>query len=142
MLVEAAISIPSFLLVVGGMIDYGIAIRENSVIASAARAGARAAASLTISDSTFIRVVACQSARNFLAESNLSPAKFLVITEPATVPAPVPPDPTILPNAIKVTVQHIDPPWYLYFRKTYRGSATSIFMTESGESVDEVETCV
>lgn len=131
--VEAMITLPLLLLVSGGMFDFGLLIRQHGVIATAARAGARGAASVTNTNSTLIMTVACQSARNYLADSKLDAADFEVLVRPveiawsATMPKR---------NAVSVTVRHMGSKWYVFYRNAYRASSTSIFLTESGGSPD------
>lgn len=113
-LLELAIFLPLILLIIAGVVDYGFALREIQVISSAAREGARIAAtharlhpvscndakapesgircdtasstSLTIGAGDSVAIAAKKGACGFVRNSGLDPAEWVVKSK---VPAPV-----------------------------------------------------
>ena len=123
--VELAIFLPVLLLIIAGVVDYGFALREVQVIASAAREGARIAAShsrvnkvpcsdkkspvtgvacdgtLKIANTDPVDVTAKKSACSFIRTSGLTSTDWLVT---AAVPAPVIEDATAF-DVVTVSIE-------------------------------------
>ncbi len=142
---EAVLAVPVLLLIAGGIIDYGLVLRENAVIVSAARAGARAAAGATITDgqnysdgpNVFLCVLAKQASKKFLSESGLSSDDFRIEATAELIDAGLDEGGSLIElPGIRVTVGHEQPRWFFMWRNATQVSSSNIFATESGSTPD------
>lgn len=144
--VETLFCVPILLLIAGGSIDYGMVLRENAVVVSAARAGARAAAATRLGEmqdysvnygnppNVFLCVVAKQTARKFLRDGRLNPDNFDVEVAPQDIDVEIAGDGVGPAAGVRVTVRHRAPRWFLFWRNATQASASSVFVTESASA--------
>ena len=137
-MVQFAIALPVLITLLGGVIDLGEIIRENTVIVSGARAGARAAATLNSSSTTeWLKAVAEDSARQYISQAGLDPKKYVVTACNETVDVgSLDSGLTDRRNAVRVTVKVAKPRWYFLPQNATGGEASSLFVTESGLAVE------
>jgi Flp pilus assembly protein TadG len=138
-IVQFAIVLPILILIMAGIVDYGLVLRENTIMVASARAGARSAATLqaAATNPDWLEAVATDGARQYLVNAGLRAARFNftacatgidVNTDPTA-----PPD---LKQAIRVTVATKNPRWYFLPQNATSGRSSSVFLVESDMAVN------
>ena len=126
-LLELAMVLPIVMLCMGGVIDYGMILRENAVMAVSARVAARTAAGQLDSTGLYLCQLAKSTAAESLRAAGLNPALYNIGVESVLVDSD---------QAIRVTVTR---PTRFYFLRTnsWSSAVQSSFLTESGIAPEE-----
>lgn len=131
-LIQLAIILPLILSLAGGVIDYGMILRENAQFVTAARIGARTAAGMPYgTPKPWFCVVAEGAARDYLRERDLDSDTVIVTVQPKRVVVAeyCEDENSCVRNAIQVTVRK-PARWYFLSSNASAGRFTSLFFTE------------
>ncbi len=127
-MVEFALVIPIFMLILAGILDFGFALYSRMTVINAARDGARAA--VMVPDFSTITTVAQQAADSSAAGAGMTPSSVSVtclqtsvsLTSPATIAC----GPTVVPgDSVSVTVNYTYKTFFpLFFGASFNLAST------------------
>lgn len=145
-LVQSAIVTVLLTMLISGVLDYGLLIKQDSAVVSSARVGARSAAQIRAAslpeDTTGALVcgVAKLTTRNFLSNAGLDPDQFEITIEKVDIP--------LIDNAVndedfkkglRVKVLASAPSWYFWKRSAMRLVGSGIFAFEADDPDDPLK---
>lgn len=136
-LVQMAFVLPILLALVGGVIDYGILLKEQGIIIEAARVSARRAAALMPTTPDWICVIALDTARDHLTNANINAEEFTVTaeTEPVNSGPSIlgdPSSPPVMRNGVRVTISRPSRYYFLPWHAVV-SSASAVFLQEDNK---------
>lgn len=129
-LLQFSLTLPILLAILGAIVNFGMALRENGVLAAAARAGARAGASLVVATPDLITFAGSVAAQDFLDHAGLDRSQYFVTVcrqDIETSPGGA------MRAGIRVELKSRQPRHYLFGDNLVTTHAISVFVTESGD---------